>query len=199
MTWPKFSDDFADDCWTLSDSAFRVHVEGLCWSARKLLDCRIAKADLPRFARGGAAGVVELLDCGFWADAGEHWLIVHHACYQPTRGAVLERQETNRNNGRRGGRPRSKAKSEAVSTTVPRELADTLKTQSVSNSLSDSTTDVATHRDRTGKDRTVLKGSTQKDEAEVARNTCQQCGKEKFTLIAEVCRDCRFASKGQAA
>jgi hypothetical protein len=38
MTWAKLSDDFTDDCWTLSDGAFRLHVEGLVWSNRKLLD-----------------------------------------------------------------------------------------------------------------------------------------------------------------
>ncbi len=30
MTWTKLSDDFSDDCWTLSDQAFRLHTEGLC-------------------------------------------------------------------------------------------------------------------------------------------------------------------------
>ncbi|MGC7224587.1 hypothetical protein RBA13_22790, partial [Mycobacteroides abscessus subsp. massiliense] len=38
MTWTKLSDDYGDDCWRLSDAAFRTHTEGLCWSNRKLLD-----------------------------------------------------------------------------------------------------------------------------------------------------------------
>lgn len=35
MTWTKVSDDFTDECWTLSDEAFRLHIEGLTWSNRK--------------------------------------------------------------------------------------------------------------------------------------------------------------------
>ncbi len=53
MTWSKLSDDFPDDCWTLLDGAFRLHVEGLCWSNRKLLDCRIPNGHLRRFATDG--------------------------------------------------------------------------------------------------------------------------------------------------
>lgn len=26
MTWTKLSDDFSDDCWRLSDAAWRLHI-----------------------------------------------------------------------------------------------------------------------------------------------------------------------------
>ena len=29
VTWTKLGDEFGDECWTLSDKAFRLHTEGL--------------------------------------------------------------------------------------------------------------------------------------------------------------------------
>jgi hypothetical protein len=138
MTWSKFSDDFGDDCWELSDAAFRLHVEGLVWSCRKLLDLRLAKADLVRWAKRPAAAD-ELVAAGWWRDEGDHYAVIHHAAYQRSREAVLKQQEANQKNGRRGGRP-------------PREQASELKpaeTESGSGSLGESKTE----RDRTGQDR----------------------------------------------
>lgn len=131
MTWTKLSDDFADDCWTLSDEAFRLHVEGLTWSNRKLLDLRVPKADVRRFAKHPEA-LPELVAVGWWTDDGDHYVIRHHATYQRTREDVVKQQEANTANGRKGGRPAG----------VKREITTSLETQSVSESL--------TERDRTG-------------------------------------------------
>jgi len=146
MTWTKLSDDFADDCWTLSDAAFRVHVEGLTWSNRKLLDLRIPKSDVRRFAKNPEA-VAELVEIGWWSDAGEFYLIRHHANYQRSREDVIKQQAANAANGRRGGRPRK----------PPREQASELTTSSPeTQSLTDSPSESTTERDRTGQDRTGL-------------------------------------------
>ena len=139
MTWTKLSDDFSDDCWTLSDAAFRLHVEGLVWSNRKLLDLHLPKEDVRRFAKQPDAAA-ELVSVGWWTDEGSHYVIRHHGGYQPTREAVLARQAANSSNGRKGGRPRK-------GTGAPREIAET---QSLSESLSQS----KTHRDGTGRDGT---------------------------------------------
>lgn len=105
MTWTKLSDDFADDGWTLSDEAFRLHVEGLVWSNRKLLDLVLSKDDVRRFAKHPEA-VTELVDGGWWAEAGDDYVIRHHGSYQQTRTDVLARQERARKNGARSeGRP----------------------------------------------------------------------------------------------
>lgn len=106
MTWAKLSDDYSDDCWTLSDAAFRLHTEGLIWSNRKLLDCVLPKDDLRRFAKRSDA-VQELLDTGFWQESkdGGSYIIRHHADYQRDREAVIAQQEANRANGKKGGRP----------------------------------------------------------------------------------------------
>lgn len=136
MTWTKLSDDFPDDCDTLSDHAFRLHVEGLCWSNRKLLDLEIPKDHLRRFATHPDAAR-ELADVGWWSDEGDAYVIRHHAIYQRTREAVLKQQAANEANGRKGGRPRK-----------PREQVSDLspETQSVSESLSEPKTE----RDGTG-------------------------------------------------
>ncbi len=138
MSWTKLSDDFADDCWQLSDRAFRLHVEGLTWSNRKLLDLRLPKADVRRFAKHADA-VAELVETGWWSDDGDAYVVRHHAQYQRSREAVLKQQEANERNGRKGGRPRGKPREQA-----PR--LDPRETQSVSESVSDSRTE----RDRTG-------------------------------------------------
>ena len=67
MPWTKLSDDYSDDCWELSDAAYRLHTEGLNWSNRKLLDCLIPKHDIRLFAKHPEA-VPELLAIGWWAD-----------------------------------------------------------------------------------------------------------------------------------
>lgn len=104
MTWPKFSDNFPDDCWTLSDAAFRLHAEALCWNGRKLLDCRIPKAELARFAKHPDAAD-ELVAEGYWGEDGDCYVIRHHAEHQRTREQAIALQERNRANGKRGGRP----------------------------------------------------------------------------------------------
>jgi len=131
VTWTKLSDDFADDCETLSDAAFRLHVEGLCWSNRKLLDCIIPVDHLRRFARDPGS-VDELLAVGWWSRIADTYVIRHQATYQRTREQVVRQQEANAVNGRKGGRP-----------SLPKPPGET---QSVSDSLSDS----QTQGDRTG-------------------------------------------------
>jgi hypothetical protein len=129
MSWAKLSDDYSDDCWTLSDEAFRLHTEALVWNGRKLLDCRISKDNVRRFAKHPEA-VQELLDCGWWTDDGDVYIIRHHAQYQRTREAVVNQQAANAKNGAKGGRPKK-----------PREQASEIKppkTQSVSESLTES-------------------------------------------------------------
>ena len=108
VTWTKTSDDFADDCWSLSDAAYRLHHEGLTWSNRKLLDCRIPKDDLTRFKARGA--IDELLRRGFWEEDSGEYVIVHHAGDQRTADQVIRMQDSRRANGAKGGRPKGAAR-----------------------------------------------------------------------------------------
>lgn len=188
MTWSKFSDDFSDDCWTLSDTAFRLHVEGLVWNGRKLLDLRLPKEDVRRFAKHPDAAA-ELVSVGWWTDEGDHYVIRHHGAYQRTREQVLAQQAANTDNGRKGGRPRK-----------PREISELpgRKTQSVTESVSEPETDSVsesqslsqskTERDRTGQDRQGSYGSGQDEWPPVVCTTSGHhgCGWQ----TTDQCRDC---------
>ncbi len=181
MTWTKLSDDFSDDCWTLSDPAFRLHVEGLVWNNRKLLDLRLPIEDVRRFKRPDA--VQELLDGGWWRREGDAYVIQHHAAYQRARAAVIAQQTANAENGRKGGRPPRKPRetftpgtqsvSESVSVVSdPGSVEDPGSTLTETQSLSESITE----RDRPGQ------GSKKQPPTEVGGSDwptiprCRVCG-----------------------
>jgi hypothetical protein len=77
MTWTKLGEEFPDEARGLTDAAFRTHVEALCWSNRRGLDLRIPRRDLRRFAETDDpdTAVKVLIDCGWWKDDGDAWLI----------------------------------------------------------------------------------------------------------------------------
>lgn len=109
MTWTKLSDDFTDDCWELSDGAHRLHIDALVWSNRKLLNCRISKKDIARWAkRPHPEFISELVECGWWEDDDDAYVIIHHSGYQRTREQVLRQQAANRAAGKRSGRERAR-------------------------------------------------------------------------------------------
>jgi len=97
MTWTKLGDEFGDECWTLSDNAFRLHCYGLMWSNRMLTDGILHKDDMPRWAKSLDAAD-ELVACGFWENHGEHYQIIHHIGYQPTAESVRKMSKANREN-----------------------------------------------------------------------------------------------------
>ena len=163
MTWTKLSDDFADDCYTLSDPAFRLHVEGLLWSNRKLLDLNLEKKVLQRWATHPDA-VTELVESGWWTDEGDHYRIRHHAAYQRTREAVVNQQEANKAN-------RAKGKTRPV-----REQADGVRpeTQPVNESSDESSDEM----DRTGQDRHVVEAVEFSKNGNGSAVHCRYCDTE---------------------
>ncbi len=191
MTWTKISDDFPDDCETLSDRAFRLHVEGLVWSNRKLLNCEVPKEHLRRFATSPQA-VDELLACGWWSEDGDVYVIRHHATYQQSREEVLARQERARKNGAKSpGRPPKPKKPRSVtdvgsqpgSDEDDRQPADTAQNPAPHaqkpTSVPQVGTQVETHRDGTGQavfrgDATTDVGQQQGEWPAVRR--CVVCG-----------------------
>jgi hypothetical protein len=144
VTWTKISDDFSDDCYRLSDAAFRVHTEGIIWSNRKLLDCRIPKDDVRRFVTHldtAADAIRELIELHFWEDDGDAYRIVHHAGYQRESEKVIKQQEANvANQAKRG-------KKAPASREIRREGGPSRS--GGNESLNDSLNEV----DRTGQDR----------------------------------------------
>jgi hypothetical protein len=101
MTWTKTGDEFADECWTLSDAAYRLHHEGLTWSNRKGTDGRLAKEDMRLWAKRPEAAA-DLVSRGWWEDHGDYYRIVHHIGYQRTAAQVAKQSIVNRNNRAKG-------------------------------------------------------------------------------------------------
>ena len=175
MTFTSLSDDYSDDCWTLSDAAVRLHTDGLVWSNRKLLDLRIPIDDLPRFSRCPDA-IGDLLKVKWWRREGDVYVIRHHAQYQRTREQVVAQQEANRINGAKGGRARWQGR----------------ETQSPSESPSES----PSKRDRKGK---AVKESSSEAALELVHGWpvhhvphCEDCG---WTVDSEEhANNCEVAS-----
>lgn len=139
MTWTKLSDDFSDDAWRLSDKAFRLHVEGLVWSNRKLLDLVLLKDEVQRWAKRPEAAD-ELVERGWWEDWGDRYYIVHHGSYQRSADAVVNQQKVNKENRAKRG----------IKTSPAREQAKEIRPSN--DSLVDSLHESTNERDRTGQD-----------------------------------------------
>ena len=157
MTWTKLSDDFSDDCWKLSDAAFRLHVEALNWTMRKLTGGLLAKDEMRLWPKHPEAAA-ELVDRGYWRDEDDSFVIVHHMGYQREPEKVLAQQEANRQNGKKGGRPRGSDIERPETQSVNDSVSDSV---SESDSLSDSKTE----RDWSGLERPLREGDSEKSES----------------------------------
>lgn len=95
MTWTKLSDDFSDECHTLSDAGFRTHVEALIWTMRRETDGYITSHDVRRFAESPHAqmAIEELVACGWWEIDGQGYRIRHHMEHQPEPDLIARRRE----------------------------------------------------------------------------------------------------------
>jgi hypothetical protein len=168
MTWTKTGDEFADECWELSDAAYRLHHEGLTWSNRKATDGKLAKDDMVRWAkRPGAAE--ELVACGWWEDRGEYFQIVHHLGYQRTKDEVAHQANVNRENAKK-----------RWAAAQARAAAKAAKEAAENDSLCESQSESQCERARTGQARTGTGAAPKKKEAQPAdRNgqpMCLRCG-----------------------
>jgi hypothetical protein len=222
MTWTKLSDDFSDDCWTLSDAAYRLHTEGLVWSNRKLLGGQLSKEELRRWAKRPEAAD-ELVAAGWWEDEGDHYRIIHHARYQRPLEQVLKQQERNWKNGQSGGRPKGPPREQAPRKRPKETQMETHLGSDGSDSVDEKPrwqptwvtqmeTQLATHRDGTGrdKDRTGLdrnRGTSLSAEAEKKGDAngqamCADCGERPASGLGwdpTLCRRCLDDRVGDAA
>jgi hypothetical protein len=149
MTWTKLGDEYGDECWTLSDAAFRLHTEGLVWSNRKATDGQLAKDDMRRWATHPEAAE-ELASVGWWEDRGEHFQIVHHLGYQRTKDQIAHQSNVNAENANK----RWAAKQARAAAKAAKEAAEAAAANA---SLCDSHSDSQCEQARTGQART---GST---------------------------------------
>lgn len=87
MDWLRLSSGFADHprIRTLSDSAFRLYIAGLCYAARYETDGRLP-FDLSKARRP----IAELLDAQLWAKNGTGYEIHDWAQWQKARDELAE-------------------------------------------------------------------------------------------------------------
>ena len=102
MGWVRLDDNFADHpkVIALSDSAFRLYIEALCYSNRQLTDGFIPNAVYLKLSRDDEADY--LIDAGLWEEVHGNvispelttgYAIRSYTEYQPTREKVEEKRE----------------------------------------------------------------------------------------------------------
>lgn len=106
MVWVRLEDTFPDHPKVagLSDGAFRVFVEGLCYCNRHLTDGALpAPCRLPAGSKAGTfrRRANELVRAGLWTPDGAGWRVHDYEKYQPTRAQVLRQRELARDRKRR--------------------------------------------------------------------------------------------------
>ena len=97
MTWIKLDDTLPNNpkILPLSDKAFRLYIEGLCYANQYLTDGFLAQAVINRLDSGNACQ--ELLDAGLWIEV-EGGAQIHDYCeHQTSRKVVEEKREQVRN------------------------------------------------------------------------------------------------------
>lgn len=94
MTWVRLDDLMPDHpkVAPLSNRAFRVHIHGLCYSARALTDGYIPAIIAHRLCPGGRRAADELVEAGIWARIGDGYEIHDFSEYQQSREHVLEQR-----------------------------------------------------------------------------------------------------------
>lgn len=120
MTWTKLGAEFSDECAeaNLSDAAFRTHVEAIQYLyGIESADMRIQKHLMRRWAgsRDYLAGAAELAGIGWWSDAGDAYIVGHHAAVVRQ---SLAAQQTKRDRDRDHKRAVRKGKSPTVASDV---------------------------------------------------------------------------------
>lgn len=166
MTWTKIGDEFGDQCWKLSDAAFRLHTEALVWSNRKHLDGRLDKDEMRLWAKRPEAADT-LVGLGWWEDHGDHYQIVSHLGWQRTAAQWLHQSEVNKANQARRktkrGKNSAKPSDESSDGSSDKPPIGNVSDKDGSSdrppnngSFNDSFNDSFNERDWTGQDRTGL-------------------------------------------
>ncbi|MFE5871611.1 hypothetical protein ACFQ6V_23605 [Streptomyces roseifaciens] len=98
MPWVRFDDRFPSNrkVRLLSDSAFRLYVSAICWSAENLTDGVVKTKELRLVAdvKNASKRAQELVDSGLWVPVpGTGWRIHDYHEYQPTAEQVCADRE----------------------------------------------------------------------------------------------------------
>lgn len=94
MSWLKIDDGFMEHPKVvgLSASAFRLFMEGLCYSSRYLTDGKMPTGAL-RAMNGTPRAAVELVAAGLWEVRDEGWAVHDYLEYNPSRAEVDEKRQ----------------------------------------------------------------------------------------------------------
>jgi hypothetical protein len=107
MVWVRLDDQFPihRKVGALSDQAFRLHVEAICWCARHLTDGVVSRDDLPQVTRIAKSEryAAELVARGCWSETDSGWEIHEYLTYQQSRSKVLQTREVRTAAGKAGG------------------------------------------------------------------------------------------------
>jgi hypothetical protein len=92
MGWVRLDDNFADHpkVITLSDTAFRLYIEGLCYSNRQLTDGLIPFGVYAKMSKEDDAQF--LIEAGLWLEDAKGYRIRSYEEYQPTRKKVEQKR-----------------------------------------------------------------------------------------------------------
>lgn len=105
MTWIKIDDSFPDHPKVvgLSDTAFRVHISGLCYAGRYLTDGYVPMQIAARFADENMAILSELVTAGLWReDLPNNGFIIHdYLAHQTSKAEVTTKREQARERQKR--------------------------------------------------------------------------------------------------
>ena len=102
MTWIKINDSFPDHPKVvgLSDTAFRTHLQGLCYCGRFLTDGHIPVTVIKKVGTDESIG--ELVEAGLWrSEASGGYLIHDYLEHQTSKKQVQDKQEALRERQRR--------------------------------------------------------------------------------------------------
>lgn len=77
MRWTWIGDAFTDrpEVLTLSDAAFRLHIEALVYCNRNGLDGALTRVALHRLGRPAAETIAELVAVGLWEETENGWAL----------------------------------------------------------------------------------------------------------------------------
>lgn len=188
MTWTKLGDEFADETMALSSDAFRLHVEALIWSNKRLADLIVPRRMLPRLSAldDPEAAAAELLAAGWWQDMDVgYWIGCRFSDWQRDRADVEHDRERNARNQRRRRLHLRGDHSEC--------LPGKCRAPSPGDTPDDSHHDYADTSGRVGSGREVTANPAleEREVTEPRSDTCRTCGQlSGFSLLDGRCRRC---------
>ena len=107
MSWVKIDERLSEHpkIVGLSDRAFRVHINALCYCNRNLTDGRIPGGAL-RSLMGNERLAGQLVSAGLWEQNGTGWLVHDYLDFNFSREQVERRREERRKAGEKGAQVR---------------------------------------------------------------------------------------------